>query len=445
MTITKQEYQRRRQRLMDHMEPNSIAIVPSGQEKTRSADTQFNFRQDSDFSYLSGFPEPEAVLVILPGREHGEYVLFCRDKDREREIWDGYRAGPTGAVADYGADDAFPIDDIDEILPGLIEGRERVYYAMGKDANFDKQVMEWINTIREKVRSGAIPPGEFLDLDHFLHDMRLYKSAAELRIMGEAGRISAEAHIEAMKVCQPGMYEYQLDATIQHHCAMQGGREPAYTTIVGGGSNACILHYIENSEKLKQNDLVLIDAGCELHGYAADITRTFPVGGQFTEEQAAIYDIVLDAQRAALATIKPGRHWNEPHEASVKVITEGLISLGLLSGDVDENIEKACYKDFYMHRIGHWLGMDVHDVGDYKVHGQWRVLEPGMVMTVEPGIYIAKDNDNVEPRWRGIGIRIEDDVAVTKDGHHVLTSAVPKERDQIEAIMANHSQTPLKA
>lgn len=444
MSINKQEYERRRQRLMEFMEDNSIAIVPAGHEKVRSADTHYPFRQDSDFSYLSGFPEPDAVLVLIPEREHGEYVLFCRDKDKEREIWDGYRAGPAGAVADYGANDAFPIDDIDEILPGLIEGKERVYYAMGKDALFDKRVMDWINSIREKVRAGAIPPGEFLDLDHFLHDMRLFKSAAELRVMEEAAEISAQAHIEAMKACEPGMYEYQLDAIIKHYCAMRGGRELAYTTIVGGGSNACVLHYIENNQKLKQNDLVLIDAGCELDGYAADITRTFPVSGRFSNEQAAIYDIVLEAQQAAFAVIEPGRHWNEPHEASVLAITEGLIKLGLLKGSVEENIEKNNYKDFYMHRIGHWLGMDVHDVGDYKVHGEWRVLEPGMVMTVEPGIYIAADNENVEACWRGIGIRIEDDVVITKDGHKVLTATVPKERVEIESLMSGQAQTSLK-
>ena len=441
MNILKSEYQRRRLRLMDQMDENSIAIVPSGHEKVRSADTHFVFRQDSDFSYLSGFPEPEAVLVLIPGREHGQYLLFCRDKDKEREIWDGYRAGPAGAVRDFGADDAFPIDDIDEILPGLIEGRERVYYAMGKDAAFDKQVMEWINTIREKVRSGATPPGEFLDLDHVLHDMRLFKSAAELRVMENAAQISAEAHVEAMKACCAGMYEYQLDAIIKHHCAMRGGREWAYTPIVGAGANACVLHYTENRDKLKKGDLVLIDAGCELEGYASDITRTFPVSGQYSDEQAAIYDIVLDAQKAALEAVKPGNHWNEPHEASIKVITEGLISLGFLSGSVEENIESGAYKTFYMHKIGHWIGMDVHDVGDYRVHGEWRLLEPGMVMTVEPGIYIAADNEEVEARWRGIGIRIEDDVVITKDGHKVLTSAVPKERDEIEALMSGQSQT----
>ena len=436
-SISKQEFGRRRARLMEQMEPNSIAILPSSDEKVRSRDTHFLFRQDSDFAYLTGFPEPNAVMVLIPGREHGEYVLFCRDKDKEREIWDGYRAGPAGAIDEYNANDAFPIDDIDEILPGLIEGRERVYYAMGRHAEFDRHVMEWINTIREKVRSGASPPGEFLDLDHFLHDMRLYKSAAEVRILEKAAHISAEAHCEAMRVCTAGDYEYQLDTTIQHYCAMRGGRHPAYTTIVGGGSNACVLHYIENDAKLKQGDLVLIDAGCEIEGYAADITRTFPVSGTFSEEQRALYSIVLQAQYAALEQVVPGKHWNEPHEASVRIITEGLVRLGLLSGDVEQNIEAGNYREFYMHRIGHWLGLDVHDVGDYKVGGEWRVLEAGMVMTVEPGIYVSADNQNVDAKWRGIGIRIEDDILITKEGHRVLTSAVPKEISDIEALMAS--------
>lgn len=435
--ISKQEFARRRSNLMQHMEANSIAIVPAGAEKVRSRDTHYHFRQDSDFQYLTGFAEPEAVLVLVPGREHGEYVLFCRDKDKEREIWDGYRAGPAGAVKDFQADDAFPIDDIDEILPGLIEGRERVYYSMGRNADFDKSVMEWINNIRERVRSGATPPGEFLDLDHFLHDMRLFKSAAEVRVMEHAGQLSAQAHCEAIKACKPGMFEYQLESIIAHHCAMHGARNVAYSTIVGGGANACVLHYIENNQKLNANDLVLIDAGCEYEGYAADITRTFPVGGKFSAEQKAIYNVVLAAQEAAMNEVRVGNHWNAPHEASVKVITEGLVELGLLQGSVEDNIEKETFKDFYMHRIGHWLGMDVHDVGDYKVHGEWRVLEPGMVMTIEPGIYVAADNENVEARWRGIGIRIEDDVLITNEGCKVLTADVPKTVDEIEALMAS--------
>lgn len=436
MRITKSEFARRRKALMDVMEPNSIAIVPAAPERTRSRDTEYLYRQDSDFFYLTGFAEPEAVLVLIPEREHGEFVLFCRDRDPEREIWDGYRAGPAGACEQFGADDAFPIDDIDDILPGLLEGRERVYYAMGKDANFDRQVMEWVNAIRAKVRSGATPPGEFLDLSHFLHDNRLYKSAAEIRVMREAGEISARAHVRAMQYCQPGVMEYQLEAEILHEFAMAGARAPAYNSIVGGGKNGCILHYVENNAALKAGDLVLIDAGCELESYAADITRTFPVSGTFSDEQKALYNIVLAAQEDAIATIKPGAHWNEPHEASVRTITSGLLALGLLEGELEELIESGAYRRFYMHRIGHWLGMDVHDVGDYKVGGEWRVLEPGMAMTVEPGIYVAPDDETVAKKWRGIGIRIEDDVVVTKDGCDILTEDVPKTVAEIEALMA---------
>lgn len=436
MRITKQEFARRRKELMAMMEPNSIAIVPAAPERTRSRDTEYHYRQDSDLFYLSGFTEPQAVLVLVPGREHGEYVLFVRERNREREIWDGYRAGPEGACSEYEADDAFPIDDIDDILPGLIEGRERVYYAMGKDSEFDKQVMDWVNTIRAKVRSGATPPGEFLDLSHFLNDMRLFKSAAELRVMKEAGEISARAHVRAMKFCKPGVMEYQLEAEINHEFQMSGARFPAYNTIVGGGKNGCILHYIENSAALKNGDLVLIDAGCELESYAADITRTFPVNGKFSPEQKTLYEICLRAQLEAIAVAKPGNHWNDPHETTVRVITEGLVEIGLLEGNVDELIKTEAYKEFYMHRAGHWLGMDVHDVGDYKVGGEWRVLEPGMVLTVEPGIYVAPDNEKVAKKWRGIGIRIEDDVVITKDGNEVLTKDVPKTVKEIEALMA---------
>lgn len=433
--ISKKEFASRRQLLMSHMEANSIAILPSATEKIRNRDADYPFRQDSDFYYLSGFPEPEAVLVLVPGREHGETILFCRERDRAREIWDGYRAGPEGACSKYQADDAFPIADIDDILPGLLEGRERVYYSMGRDQVFDQKVMGWVNAIRAQVRSGATPPGEFLNLDHLLHDQRLFKRAAEVRTMKAAADISAEAHCRAMRICKPGMYEYQLEAELLHHFMQSGSRAPAYNSIVGSGNNACILHYVDNTRQMKEGDLVLIDAGCELEHYASDITRTFPVSGKFSPEQKAIYNIVLDAQLAAIAVAKPGNHWNEPHEVSVRVITEGLVKLGLLQDDVDTLIEAEKYKAFYMHRIGHWLGMDVHDVGDYKIGGEWRVLEPGMVMTVEPGIYIAPDDKSVAKKWRGIGVRIEDDVVITKTGCDVLSSAVPKTVKDIEKLM----------
>lgn len=435
MKISKQEFARRRKNLMAQMEADSIAIVPAASEKTRNRDADYPFRQDSDFYYLTGFNEPDAVLVLLPGRKHGQYVMFCRERDVTMELWNGYRAGPEGVVAEYGADDAFPVTDIDEILPGLIEGRERVYYAMGQQADFDRRVMAWVNSIRSKVRSGAHPPGEFLDLNHLLHDLRLYKSAAEQRIMRKAAKISAGAHVKAMQLCKPGLNEYHLEATIQHEFAMNGARFPAYSSIVGAGRNGCILHYTDNNTVIKDGDLILLDAGCELEHYAADITRTYPASGKFSKEQKALYELVLKAQLAAIKAVKPGNHWNDPHDATVKVITKGLVELGLLKGRVSTLIKEGAYRDFYMHRAGHWLGMDVHDVGDYKVGDEWRVLEEGMVLTVEPGIYVAPENTKVAKKWRGIGIRIEDDVLVTKEGCEVMTAGVPKTVDEVEALM----------
>ncbi|MEE1865594.1 Xaa-Pro aminopeptidase [Pseudomonas auratipiscis] len=434
--IPKSEYARRRKALMAQMEPNSIAILPAAAVAIRNRDVEHVYRQDSDFQYLSGFPEPEAVIALIPGREHGEYVLFCRERNPERELWDGLRAGQEGAVRDFGADDAFPITDIDDILPGLIEGRDRVYSAMGSNPEFDRHLMEWINVIRSKARLGAQPPNEFVALDHLLHDMRLYKSAAEVKVMREAAAISARAHVRAMQACRAGLREYSLEAELDYEFRKGGAKMPAYGSIVAAGRNSCILHYQENDAVLKDGDLVLIDAGCEIDCYASDITRTFPVSGQFSAEQKAIYELVLKAQEAAFAVIAPGKHWNHAHEATVQVITEGLVALGLLKGSVEALIESEAYRAFYMHRAGHWLGMDVHDVGEYKVGGQWRVLEPGMALTVEPGIYIGADNQDVAKKWRGIGVRIEDDVVVTKQGCEILTSGVPKTIAEIEALMA---------
>lgn len=436
ISIPKSEYARRRKALMAQMEPNSIAILPAAPVYIRNRDVEHVYRQDSDFQYLTGFPEPEAVMALIPGREHGEYVLFCRERDPERELWDGLRAGQDGAISQFGADDAFPIGDIDDILPGLIEGRERVYYAIGSNQEFDHRLMEWVNHIRAKARQGAMPPNEFVALNHLLHDMRLYKSAAEVKVMKEAAEISARAHIRAMQASRAGLFEYHLEAELDYEFRKGGAKMPAYGSIVAAGRNACILHYRENDAALKDGDLVLIDAGCEIDCYASDITRTFPVSGKFSPEQKAIYELVLKANEEAFKFIAPGRHWNEAHEATVRVITVGLVDLGLLEGDVDELIASEAYKPFYMHRAGHWLGMDVHDVGDYKVGGQWRVLEVGMAMTVEPGIYIAPDNDKVAKKWRGIGVRIEDDVVVTKKGCEILTNGVPKTVAEIEALMA---------
>ncbi len=436
MKISKAEFTRRRKKLMGMMDRHSIAIVPGAREVTRSRDTEYPFRQNSDLFYLTGFEEPDAVLVLIPGRRQGQVVLFCRERDPEMELWNGYRVGPEGAVAYLGVDDAFPIDDLDEILPGLIEGTQRIYYSMGHDDVFDQRVMGWVNQIRRLVRTGAAPPADFTDLAFLLHEQRLIKSAAEIRVMRRAGEISAEAHTRAMRECQPGRYEYHLEASIQHTFAEYGARFPAYSSIVGSGPNACILHYTENNARMRSGDLVLIDAGCEFQGYAADITRTFPVNGRFTAEQRAIYDLVLAAQRAAIVKVKPGNTWNQPHDATVRVITRGLIKLGLLKGSERDLIKAEAYRDFYMHRAGHWLGLDVHDVGDYRVGGRWRQLEPGMVLTIEPGIYIANDNSRVAKRWRGIGVRIEDDVVVTDTGCDVLTADVPKRAEDIEALMA---------
>ena len=434
--IPKSEYARRRKALMAQMVPNSIAILPAAAVAVRNRDVEHVYRQDSDFQYLSGFPEPEAVIALIPGREHGEYVLFCRERNPERELWDGLRAGQEGAVRDFGADDAFPISDIDDILPGLIEGRDRVYSSIGSHPEFDRHLMDWINSIRSKARLGAQPPNEFEALDHLLHDMRLYKSAAEIKVMRRAADISARAHVRAMQACRAGLHEYSLEAELDYEFRKGGAKMPAYGSIVAAGRNACILHYQQNDAVLRDGDLVLIDAGCEIECYASDITRTFPVSGRFSPEQKAIYELVLEAQQAAFAAIGPDKHWNQAHEATVQVITQGLVRLGLLKGEVDELIARDAHRAFYMHRAGHWLGLDVHDVGEYKVGGEWRVLELGMTLTVEPGIYIAPDNLSVAKKWRGIGVRIEDDVVVTKKGCEILTGAVPKSVADIEALMA---------
>ncbi len=434
--ITNKEYSARRKELMSLMHSNSIAIISAAPEKVRSRDTHYPYKQNVNLSYLCGFPESESVLVLIPGRAQGEMVLFCRDKDPLRETWDGYREGPEGAVSNFGADDAFPIADIDDILPNLIEGKDRLYYAIGKDPEFDRHLMDWVNHVRNQRGNGALPPGEFVDLDHFINEMRLFKTAGELKIMRKAAEISVSAHSRAMKASKPGLFEYQLQAEIEHEFAVHGSAGAAYTSIVGGGKNGCILHYIENRDALKDGDLVLIDAGCEYQNYAADITRTFPVNGKFSDEQAAIYDIVLQAQTDAIAVIGPGIEYNKTNEATVLAITQGLVDLGILHGDVDELIASEAHREFYMHGAGHWLGMDVHDVGDYKIDGQWRVYEPGMVVTIEPGIYIAPGNPNVDKKWHGIAVRIEDDIVVTKDGNENITAGVPKKRDEIEALMA---------
>jgi Xaa-Pro aminopeptidase len=431
----KQEFSKRRRQLMRLMGRDAIAIVPAAPVRMRNSDVDYAFRQDSDFHYLTGFGEPESVAVLMPGRPAGEYVLFVRDRDPAREIWDGKRAGPAGAVADFAADDAFPISDIDEILPGMLEQRERVYYTMGLNQEFDQRVVGWVNELRAQARAGRHPPQEFVALDHVLHDMRLFKSRAEIGLMRRAGQIGAGAHIRAMKFCQPGKNEFEVMAELVHEFG-RFGADTSYHPIVGGGANSCVLHYRDNNARLNDGDLLLIDAGCEYQFYASDITRTLPVNGRYSPEQRAVYEVVLSAQRAAFAKVKPGNHWNEPHDAAVRAVTQGLVRIGLLKGPVPALIRDEAYKRFFMHRTGHWLGIDVHDVGDYKVGDQWRVFEPGMTLTVEPGVYIAAGTKGVSKRFWNIGVRIEDDVAVTRDGCEVLTAGVPTDPDAIEALMA---------
>lgn len=429
------EFARRRRQLMRMAGRDAIIIVPSAAERVRNNDAHYPFRQDSDFHYLTGFAEPDAVLALVPGRSQGEVILFCRERDRAREQWDGHRAGQEGAVADFGMDDAFPIDDIDDILPGLIEGRSRVYYHFGRETRFDLILMGWVNRVRSNIKQGAKPPHEFVALSHLLHDLRLYKSRSELRLMRKSAQIAAEAHVRAMRSTRPGMNENEVEAELLHTFRKHNA-VPSYEPIVGGGANACVLHYRANNATLQDGDLLLIDAGAEYACYASDITRTFPVNGRFTPEQRELYDIVLAAQLAAIEEVRPGKSFEAYHLAAVRVLTQGLIRLGLLKGSLRSNLESHSYRKFYMHKTGHWLGLDVHDVGDYRVDGEFRELEPGMVVTVEPGLYIPPDLKGVPARYRGIGIRIEDDVIVTSGEPEVISAGVPKDADEIEALMA---------
>ena len=435
--MDKKECQRRRKRLMDMIGSDSIAILPTASVYIRNRDVEFPFRPDSDFYYLTAYPEPDAVAVLIPDRAEGEYILFCRDSDEEMETWHGRRAGLEGALEIYGVDDAFPIEDMDDILPGLIEGHERIFYNMGSDQNFDQRVLGWVKQIRGKARMGVVAPDEFISLNHFLHDMRLYKSRHEIKLMRQAAKISASAHKRAMQNCNPGMHEYQIEAELLHEFIQNGARAAAYPSIVGSGANGCILHYTENQDEINEGDLLLIDAGAEYQGYASDVTRTFPASGKFSTAQRKVYDLVLAAQLAAIEQVKPGNHWNDPHDAAVRVLTEGMVELGILKGDPKVLIKDQDYTKYYMHRTGHWIGMDVHDVGDYKVDGEWRMLEPGMVMTVEPGLYLTAGMRGLPKKWWNIGIRIEDDVLVTKDGYEILSKDAPKTSDEIEELMAN--------
>lgn len=425
------EYKKRRNKLMNMVGDDGIIIIPTAPMKIRNRDVAYPFRPDSDFYYLTGYSEPSAVAVLMPNRSQGEYILFCLDRDEEKEIWDGVRVGVEGVCDHYMADDAFPIEDIDEILPNLMENRSHIYYNMGHDANLDKRIIDW----NRHNHAATHVPNTIISLNHFLHDMRLYKSREEIKLMRRAAKISANAHRRAMQVCAPDQYEYQLSAEIYHEFMINGAQAAAYPNIVGGGKNSCILHYIDNHDLLRDGDIVLIDAGAEYQGYASDISRTFPVNGRFSKAQKAVYEIVLAAQKAAIDEVKPGNHWNDPHEAAVRVITEGLLDLGILKGKLSQLIKKQAYKPYYMHRTSHWIGMDVHDVGDYKLAGRWRLLEPNMAMTMEPGIYLSSKQKGLAKTWHDIGVRIEDDIVVTKAGCDVLTKNAPKEVDDIEALM----------
>ncbi len=413
-----------------------IAIIPTAPERLRNRDAHYPYRFDSYFYYLTGFREPDAVIVIIAATDKNpiKQILFCREKDVEREIWDGYRYGPDAAKEAFGFDEAYAISRLDELLPGLLADHSAIYTALGQDAYWDQRVLGWINRVREQARSGVATPSTVHDSRVLLDEMRLIKDTDELQIMQRAADISTQAHQRAMQTVQPDMYEYEIEAELLYTFHRHGAQAPAYTSIVAGGGNACVLHYVENNAPLRAGDLLLIDAGCELNGYASDITRTFPVSGKFSTVQKDVYQLVLAAQGAALERVKPGNHWNDPHQAALSVLAQGFIDLGLCQGSVDAVLESEDYKRFYMHRTGHWLGMDVHDVGAYKQQGAWRQLEPGMVLTVEPGCYIRPADDVPQHFWN-IGIRIEDDAVVTQAGHELLTTAAPKTIAEIEELM----------
>lgn len=432
------ELKRRQRELIKALGNNAVLLLPAAPEVIRNRDVHHPYRQSSDLAWLTGFPEPEAVAVLAPKRKDGAFVLFCRPHDPEREIWDGFRYGVEGAVEHFGADQAFPITELDEQLPQILADRRRVVYPLGLDDGFDRRVIGWLRAVRALARKGISAPTELVSSDQYLHERRLIKSTSELQTMRRAADISAAAHQRLMQTAQPGCSEQRLEATFLAACAEQGARFQAYQPIVGSGAHACVLHYVENADVLRDGDLVLVDAGCELDGYASDITRTFPANGRFSPAQRRLYDLVLKAQLAAIAKVRAGNHWNQPHKAALKVLTQGLVDLGLIDAagaDLKQLIKDERYKPFFMHKTGHWLGMDVHDVGQYKQDGRWRRFERGMVLTVEPGLYIAPDAE-APAEYRGIGIRIEDDVLVTDGEPEILSAKVPKAPDEIEVLMA---------
>lgn len=424
---------KRRARLAKSLS-EGLLLLPTSREAPRNADADYAYRWDSYFYYLTGFREPEAVLAITLGKKP-RHILFCRDKNLEREIWDGFRFGPAMAKEVFAFDAAYGIDELEARVPDLMADCDVVYTPLGMDHAWDADISRWLNKVRAKVRSGVTAPVELRDARHPINAMRLVKDEVEIDIMARAGKISSDAHIRAMKAAKGGMFEYQLEAEILHEFVRNGARQPAYGSIVAGGANACVLHYHENTAPLKKGDLMLIDAGCELESYAADITRTFPIASKFSGPQRDVYELVLEAQLACIKAVKPGAAFGKYHDVAVEVLAQGLIDLKLCKGSLNKVIETEAYKQFYMHRAGHWLGLDVHDAGDYKYQGKWVKLEPGMVLTVEPGLYI-RPADNVPKHFWDIGVRIEDDVLVTKTGNRVLTASCPKSVKEIEAITA---------
>ena len=430
----KTQFVRRRHELASAIK-SGIAVIPTAAERIRNKDAHFPYRFDSYFHYLTGFNEPEAVVVVIGGKP-SRSILFCRAKHEEREIWDGFRYGPEEAKTQFNFDDTFAIDEIDKILPQLIENKDAIFTPIGIESNWDNKMMGWLNKTRSRAREGITAPASLIDVREILDEMRLIKDPDELNIMRRAAKISAEAHVNAMLATKPEKYEYEIEAELLYHFKKNGSQFPAYTSIVAGGKNACVLHYIENNAVLNDGDLLLIDAGCELDGYASDITRTFPVSGKFSGPQRMIYELVLDAQQAAMEATSRGNSWQAPHDAATKVLAQGFIDLKLCHGSLDKVLENREYSRYYMHRTGHWLGRDVHDVGNYKDDGQWRSLEPGMVLTIEPGCYIRSAPDIPEQFWN-IGIRIEDDAIVNQDsGCEIITSGVPKTINDIESLMS---------
>ncbi len=426
-------YATRRQKLMQQI-GNGIAIIPNAPIRQRNSDVHYPYRPDSDFYYLTHFPEPHSVAVLAPGNVDGEYILFCRENNPDQERWEGHRAGLNGAEDTYHADLAYSISEIDHVIPKLLKNREKIHYCIGRYPDFDQSVIKWLNTARRQIRSGIATPNSIVDISRTIHEQRLFKQHAEFKSLEHAADVSVQAHLRAMQTCEPGMMEYEIQANLES-CFRENGCDFAYPSIVASGANACVLHYVQNSRKMQDGDLLLIDAGAEFDCYAADITRTFPVNGKFTSEQKLVYEVVLEAQKSAIDCVHPGNRYNDVDRAAKLTLVDGLIDLDILKMSADEALESKAFLPYYMHKIGHWLGLDVHDVGEYYDSDGSRQLQPGMYMTVEPGLYLSASED-LDERWHGIGIRIEDDVLVTENSHIVMTKGVPKSISDIEQVMS---------